>query len=41
METKGNKNERAKIKPIKSRLQLPVIEDIENCNFHGMMPIHS
>ena len=35
METKGNKKERAKIKPVRVRAQLPVIEDIENCNFHG------
>ena len=35
METKGNKKERAKTRLVRVRTQLPVIEDLENCNFHG------
>ena len=35
METKGNGREGAKTRPVKTSTELPVVEDIENCDFHG------
>jgi hypothetical protein len=35
METKGNGGVRGKAKSVKTKTELPVVDDIENCDFHG------
>ena len=35
METKGNGNGRTKTRSVKARTKLPLVQDIEKCDFHG------
>ena len=35
METKGNRNGRTKTRSVKARTKLPLVQDIEKCDFHG------